>query len=381
MSPPLKGCDLASLIMAVSITSALLLLLNMAGALLAPRSPPGPASVDADGRDGDVDFFFFPFLVLYKSGRVQRFMGTDTVPASTDPATGVASRDVVIDAAAGLAVRLYLPSLANCTARVSGGKLPLVVFYHGGAFVTESAFSPTYQRYLNALVSKAGVLAVSVKYHLAPEHRLPTGYDDGWAALRWVLENARSGPEPWLSRHADLTRLFLVGDSAGGNIAHNMAMRAGREGLDGGATIRGVALLDPYFWGKRPVPAETRDEATRRWRERTWNFVCAGQYGIDDPVINPVAMARDEWRRLGCARVLVTVAGLDALSARGRAYVQALRASGWRGEAELYETPGEYHVYFLNKPESEKAAKEMEIVVDFISGNKVRTASTSRMDA
>jgi len=115
-----------------------------------------------------------------------------------------------------------------------------------------------------------------------------------------------------------------------------MAMRAGREGLEGGATtIRGIALLDPYFWGKRPVPSETRDPAERRWRDRTWSFVCAGKYGVDDPVINPVAMARDEWRRLGCARVLVTVAGLDMLSARGRAYVAALGASGWGGEAAV----------------------------------------------
>ena len=45
----------------------------------------------------------------------------------------------------------------------------------------------------------------------------------------------------------------------------------------------------------------------------------------------------EEWRWLASARVLVTVAGLDLLSARGRAYVRALRASGWRGEAELYE--------------------------------------------
>jgi len=340
----------------------------------------------ADGGDGDIDFFFFPFLVFYKSGRVQRFMGTDTVPASTDPATGVDSRDVVVDAAAGLAVRLYLPSLAtNCTGTTvtdddgcGRGRLPLLVFYHGGAFVTESAFSPTYHRYLNALVSRARVLALSVEYHLAPEHRLPTGYDDAWAALRWALTNARSGPDPWLWRHADLARLFLAGDSAGGNIAHNVALRAGQEGLDGGATVRGLALLDPYFWGKRPVPSETSDEDTRRWHERTWSFVCGGRYGIDHPVINPVAMPREEWQRLACARVLVTVAGLDMLSARGRAYVHALKASEWRGDAELYETPGEYHVYFLDKPDSEKAAKEMDVVVNFINGGQVNKPA-SRM--
>ncbi|KAF6991652.1 hypothetical protein CFC21_008715, partial [Triticum aestivum] len=75
---------------------------------------------------------------------------------------------------------------------------------------------------------------VSVDYHLSLEHPLPTAYDDAWTALRWVLRSARFGTEPWLSRRTDLTRLLLVGDSAGGNIAHNMAMRTGREGLDGG---------------------------------------------------------------------------------------------------------------------------------------------------
>ncbi|CAO2169396.1 unnamed protein product [Urochloa humidicola] len=378
-----------------SLSSALLLLLNMAGALLTPRGalPPAPASTDGGGADdGDVDFFFFPFLVLYKSGRVRRFMGTDTVPASTDPATGVASRDVILDAASGLAVRLYLPPALSTTnlstADVADAelelRLPLVVFYHGGAFVTESAFSPTYHRYLNALVSRARVLAVSVEYRLAPEHRLPAAYDDAWAALQWALANAQSygpDPDPWLSRHADLTRLFLAGDSAGGNIAHNMAMRAGREGLHGAASIRGIALLDPYFWGKRPVPSESEDGETRRWKERTWSFVCAGRYGVDDPVINPVAMPPEEWRRrLAASRVLVTVAGEDLLAARGRAYVRALRASGWRGEAELYETPGEYHVYFLDKPDSEKAAMEMEAVVEFINGGGQGNLAL-RMDA
>ena len=80
-----------------------------------------------------------------------------------------------------------------------------------------------------------------------------------------------------------------------------------------------------------------------------------------------MAMARDEWQRLGCARVLVTVAGLDVLSARGRAYVEELRASGWGGEVRLYETPGEGHCYFLNNLQSPKAAAHMATVAAFLS--------------
>ena len=236
------------------LSSAVLLLLNMAGALLAPRGALSPAPPAAGAEDDAEDFFFFPFLVLYKSGRVQRFMGTDTVPASTDPATGVASRDVAVDAAAGLAVRLYLPSLAtNSTAAGAadgGGRLPLLVFYHGGAFVTESASSPTYHRYLNALASRARVLAVSVEYHLAPERRLPTAYDDAWAALRWALASARRSPgpggDPCLSRHADPARFFFTGDSAGGR-----DWTAGRVGCGERehkrALMCGVSLLEFNF--------------------------------------------------------------------------------------------------------------------------------------
>uniref|UniRef100_A0A0E0DRE7 Uncharacterized protein n=1 Tax=Oryza meridionalis TaxID=40149 RepID=A0A0E0DRE7_9ORYZ len=83
----------------------------------------------ASAEDGeDTDFFFSPFLVLYKSVRVVRFIGTDVVPASMDLATDIAS---------GLAVLLYLPNLAN------SDKILVVVFYHGSTFITESATSST----------------------------------------------------------------------------------------------------------------------------------------------------------------------------------------------------------------------------------------------
>ncbi|KAM0822737.1 hypothetical protein ACQ4PT_071323 [Festuca glaucescens] len=174
-------------------------------------------------------------------------MGTSVVPPSLDARTGVASRDVVIDQAKGLAVRIYRPS------RPAGGtneKLPVVLYFHGGAFVVESAFGPAYHGYLNALAARAGVIAVSVNYRLAPEHPLPAAYDDSWSALQWVLSNsnsnasasARHASRSWLSRHGDMSRLFVAGDSAGGNIAHNLAMRAGLpDGTNARIIIRGVA--------------------------------------------------------------------------------------------------------------------------------------------
>ncbi|KAK1607410.1 hypothetical protein QYE76_031083 [Lolium multiflorum] len=311
----------------------------------------------------EVKFDFTPFLIQYRSGRVQRLMGTSVVPPSLDARTGVASRDVVIDRATGLAVRVYRPSQSQSRANK---KLPVLLYFHGGAFVVESAFGPAYHGYLNALAARAGVIAVSVNYRLAPEHPLPAAYDDSWTALQWVLSSARNGSS-WLARHGDVSRLFVGGDSAGGNIAHNLAMRAGGEEqsllvLDSTnarttVRIRGVALLDPYFLGARADP----------WAERTWGFICAGRYGTGHPYVDPAALPAAAWRRLGGARVLVTVSGRDRLGPWQRGYVGALRGSGWGGEARLYETPGEGHCFFLNYLASPKAAMHMATLADFVN--------------
>jgi acetyl esterase/lipase len=339
---------------------------------LPPGSSPGNAS---NPDDSVVAFDFSPYLIMYKSGRVHRLDGTARCSAGVDADTGVTSKDVVIDGATGLAARMYLPSAtAGGGTRGSkkedpaGGRLPVLVFYHGGAFVIESAFTPLYHAYLNAVAAKAGVVAVSVEYRLAPEHRLPVAYDDSWRALNWVARNAASGPEPWLRDRGNISRLFVAGDSAGANIAHNMAMRAGTEGgLDGGAAILGLLLLDPYFWGKEPVAGETTDKARRRQYEATWSFICGGRYGIDDPLVNPLSLPAAELRRLASSRVAVTSSGLDDFRPRGLAYAAALNGSGWGGAVEQYETPGERHVYFLDRPKDPNSVKELAFVTGFLS--------------
>jgi acetyl esterase/lipase len=347
---------LVLLLLLAAILLCIFLLRHHHRAAIAP--PPGQGN-GSNPDDSVVAFDFSPYLIMYKSGRVHRLDGTSRVPPGVDEDTGVTSKDVVIDNGTGLAARMYLPPLASSGKKKDLGRLPVLVFYHGGAFVIESAFTPLYHDYLNTVTAKARVVAVSVNYRLAPEHRLPTAYEDSWQALNWVARNAESGPEPWLRDWGNLSRLFLAGDSAGANIAHNMAMRAGTEG---GAAVTGVLLLDPYFWGKKPVPGELTDPATRREYETTWSFICDGQYGIDDPLVDPLAMPAAEWRRMAASRVVVTVSGNDNFRPRALAYAAALRDSGWKGEVEEYETAGEDHAYFLNKPKDPKSVKELAFV-------------------
>ncbi|KAJ3695870.1 hypothetical protein LUZ60_001247 [Juncus effusus] len=296
--------------------------------------------------DTEITFEFPSHLLLYKSGRVVRLSHSDTVPASTDPETDVTSKDVIINPGTNLAVRLYLPNLS------SNQKLPVYVYYHGGGFMIGSAFESADHKYLNRLVSEANVIAVSVDYRLAPENLLPVPYEDSWIALKWVLSHSNGGSEPWLTNHADFGRIFIAGCSSGGNIAHNMAIRAGNEDLEPGVTIEGLVLIHPFFMGTEAFKSERISEEFKNLLEKSWKVMKPDTVGLDDPLANPFVEEAPEITSLRCKRVLVCVSDDDWLSFW---YYLKLKESGWKGELELHESKGESHAFHLWKPGCEKA--------------------------
>ncbi|GJM98625.1 hypothetical protein PR202_ga15653 [Eleusine coracana subsp. coracana] len=293
---------------------------------------------------------------VYKDGQVERASSAlDTVPAGFDADTGVTSRDVVIDAATGVAARLYLPTINAMT-----NKLPVVVFFHGGYFIVGSPWHPNYHHYVNSLAAGASVVAVSVDYRLAPEHLLPA------AALNWVA----SGADTWLSDHGDLGRIFVVGVSAGANIAHNVAMAAGVIGLQASMAptcIKGVVLLHPSFAAEEKMEAENK-EFLRANRVR-WEVIFPdAKGGLDDPRINPMAAAAPSLAKLPGERLLVCTASGDPRASRGRAYRDALQASGWRGKVQWFESENEGHCFFVPNHGGREAVKLMDRVVRFLAG-------------
>ncbi|WOK94318.1 tuliposide A-converting enzyme 2, chloroplastic-like [Canna indica] len=317
--------------------------------------------------DAEIEYDFSPYLYLYKSGRVRRFAAPDIVPASPDAAAGVISKDVPINPSTGITARLFLPSL-SMTPKKTKNKLPILVYFHGGGFVIGSPFSSTYHGFLDALVARAGVLAVSVDYRLAPEHPLPTAYDDSLVALRWVASHANGeGTEEWLADHGDFRRIFLAGDSAGANIAHNILLKLGD--LPRGVSVEGMVLIHPYFWGKHPIVGETVEPRLRQKLESSWGFISGWKMGVEDPRVDPAMEEAARLRGLQCRRVLVVVAEMDYYAARGRAYYETVKGSRWKGEVELYETPGERHVFHLKMPQSKKAMAMRKRIAAFLNGD------------
>nr|XP_043625997.1 probable carboxylesterase 5 [Erigeron canadensis] len=185
--------------------------------------------MDSSSAASDIAKDITNFIRIYKDGHFERSYVFDVVPPGIDPSTGVNSKQVVYSPETNMFARLYIPKNATQTR-----KLPLLIFFHGGAFIVESAASSLYNNFHNLVVSEANIVVVSVEYRLAPEFKLPIAYEDSWNSIKWVEKHVNgNGPESWLNDYVDFEKVFIGGDSAGGNITHHMAIQSGLGRLDG----------------------------------------------------------------------------------------------------------------------------------------------------
>jgi len=158
---------------------------------------------------------------------------------------------------------------------------------------------------------------------------------------------------------------FFSGDSAGANIAHNMAIRVGVEKPHGFKLV-GITLIHAYFTGKEPIGSECEDVVGKATFDKLWLFVSPTSSGSDDPFINPVM--NPSFPKLGCDEVLVCVAEKDSIIRdRGWYYKEELEKSGWGGVVEIMEDEGEGHLFHLYKPTCEKAVAMLKRLAAFMN--------------
>jgi acetyl esterase len=139
----------------------------------------------------------------------------------------------------------------------SGTPRGVIVWYHGGGWVLGGLDDA--EPLGRTLAQRTGCVVVMVDYRLAPEYRFPTAVDDSWAALEWVAaripeltggtgSGAGTGPaDEKASANGTVSTeetlpLIVGGDSAGGNLAAVMALRARAEG---GPALAAQVLVYP----------------------------------------------------------------------------------------------------------------------------------------
>lgn len=115
-------------------------------------------------------------------------------------------------------VRLYFPSEEAMSGKpVEGEKYPVLLFFHGGGWVTESV--ENYDRVCSRMAQSTGHIVMSVEYRLAPEYRFPVPLEDCYAAAKALYTGHLVLP-------VAPDRITIIGDSAGGNLAAAVCLKA-----------------------------------------------------------------------------------------------------------------------------------------------------------
>ena len=191
-------------------------------------------------------------------------------------------------------------------------KLPVLMFYHGGGYVIGDL--DTHDYVCRKIANEARCAVISVDYRLAPEHKFPAAIDDAATALRWIVNQADDF-------QIDPTRVAVGGDSAGGNLAANMAHMA-RDG-----TVPQIVfqlLLYPGTDMSMSQPSYQRDFSKFPLSIEACRYFL-GHYLRDDG-------DKVDWRASpllapnfkDLAPGLVLTAGYDPLADEGRAYAKKM---------------------------------------------------------
>ncbi|XP_021278279.1 probable carboxylesterase 15 [Herrania umbratica] len=305
-------------------------------------------------------------LRVYSDGSIWRSPKPSfNVPVDDDGS--VVWKDVLFDPVHNLQLRLYKPASS------SSAKLPIFYYIHGGGFCIGSRAWPNCQNYCFRLSSELQAAVISPDYRLAPENRLPAAIEDGFMAVKWLQAQVLAeNPDPWLSDVADFSRVFICGDSAGGNIAHNLAVQLGAGSSDlAPVLVRGYVLLAPFFGGtvRTRSEAEGPKDAFLSWEliDRFWRLSIPIGDTTDHPLINPFGPVSRSLEHLNLDPILVVVGGSDLLKDRAEEYAKRLK--NWGKKIDYVEFDGQQHGFFTVNPNSEPAKALMLIIKRFITEN------------
>ena len=227
------------------------------------------------------------------------------------------------------------------TYRPSAGRLPALLYLHGGGWVAGSVQS--HDGICAALARDAGIAVASVHYRRPPENPCPAPNDDAYAALEWLVAHAAA-------LDIDAARVAIGGDSAGAHLAAGAALEARDRG---GPRLSLQVLIYPVIEPSFDTPSY-RDHAVTATLTRDdmivyWGLYAPGGADVADwrarPADAPLA---------GVAPAHVVVAGLDPLHDEGARFAGKLRDAGV--PADLVECPTLTHG-FLRAAQYARAAR------------------------
>lgn len=284
--------------------------------------------------DSNLDPYEFLKITQNPDGSLTRLAPIPSSPATPQLTTDsqlALSKDIPLNPTNTTFLRLFRPPTTTT------GKIPVIIYFHGGGFILFSATSFPFHNSCSAVSAQSPALVISVEYRLAPEHRLPAAYDDAVEALLWVRDQALgkgvNGCDEWLTELADFSKVYLMGSSSGGNIAYNASLRALDMDLDP-IKIVGLIMNQPFFGGVKRTESELRLVNDRivplMVNDLMWSLALPKGYDRDHEYCDPL---RDQNRScnekiIRLPKCLIRGFGGDPLVDRQKELANMLEARG-----------------------------------------------------
>jgi acetyl esterase len=280
-------------------------------------------------------------LAAYREGAAR---SAQTLPRRDLPIAG--KRDLNIHTPdAALPARLYAP--------VGEAPTGLLVYFHGGGWAASDI--ETHDALCTDLCSVSGVRVLSVAYRLAPDFKFPIPLDDCWHATVWAAQNAAE-------LGADPARLAVGGDSAGGNLAAAVALRA----RDAGAPALAAQLLiyPATELSRTDTPSYSANADGYGLSAQVMRTFAGLYLNTPDDALHPHASPLLAPDLSGLPPALILTAEYDPLRDDGVLYAEALEAAGT--EATHLPGPGLIHTFARLAAISPGSAANMDAAAEWL---------------
>lgn len=251
-------------------------------------------------------------LVAQKAiAKVGRFLDYNPIPLPKVEDRKIPVRD------SSIPVRIYYSSLE--------ANLPVIIYYHGGGFVMRSIDS--HDKVCRRICRDNRVIVISVGYRLAPEYKFPIPMHDCYDATVWTAQQAES-------LGGDASRLVVMGDSAGANLATAVCLMSRDLG---GPKISYQVLIYPCTDGYLSASSITDlGEGyflTKAKMEWFINHYKSSDEDLRSPYLS--VLLADDLSNLPPA--FVFTAEFDPLKDEGRQYADRLKEAGNKVRFQEYE--------------------------------------------
>lgn len=234
-------------------------------------------------------------------------------------------------------VRLYFPSEEAMSGEpVEGEKYPVLLFFHGGGWVTESV--ENYDRVCSRMAQSTGHIVMSVEYRLAPEYRFPIPFEDCYEAAKALYTGRLVLP-------ADPDRITIIGDSAGGNLAAAVCLKARDTGefIPKKQILIYPALNNCYTEGSPYKSVQENGEGYLLTAVKMEDYLKLYESSTEDrqnPYFAPI-LAKDLSHM---PETLILTAEFDPLRDEGEEYGKRLKEAN--NYVEIHRIPDALHGYF-----------------------------------